>query len=286
MGIRGKGRSDKGKRKAERGSKTHAPAKKSKVPFRANKPKEKPLNLPKFDDKMRLNKFLAHAGVCARREADTLIAAGTVEVNGEIVTELGFKIDPTVDKVKYGGHTVRTENKQYLVINKPKDFGTNANDPLRRRNVMQLVKNATKETVYPVGKLDRNNTGLLVMTNDADLAQKLTHPKLKFKKVFHVVLNKPFAEKHFHELKEGITLDDGFIKPEDVKYAKNEFGSRELGIEIHTGRLHIVRRIFEHLGYEVSKIDRVVYGGITKKDLKRGQYRMLTPLEIQNLKNI
>ena len=271
------------KRKGRRSGEEGKPGKKD---FRKSFPSKKKPNLPKFDEEVRLNKYLAHAGVCSRREADTLIQAGAVEVNGQVVTELGVKVNPNKDTIKYGGETLRLETKRYVLLNKPKDFITSVTDPHGRRTVMQLVKSACKERVVPVGRLDRQTTGLLLFTNDGDLAKKLTHPRFRIKKVYHVVLDKNFSTDHMEQLRQGITLDDGLIKPDKVEFVKETYGGREVGIEIHSGRNRIVRRIFEYFGYNVIKLDRVMFGFLTKKDLPRGHYRHLTEMEVQNLKNL
>lgn len=233
------------------------------------------------DGSMRLNKYLANAGVSSRREADELIKAGAVTVNGKVVTEMGFRVMPT-DKINYGGETLRNEKKVYLILNKPKDYLTTTDDPRDRRTVMELIKDAGRERVYPVGRLDRNTTGLLLFTNDGDLATKLMHPKHGIKKVYHVLLNKNMKPDDYAQLHEGVELEDGFIKPDDASFITDN--KKEIGIEIHSGKNRIVRRIFEHLGYEVIKLDRVVFAGLTKKDLPRGKWRFLNTKEIGYLK--
>lgn len=233
------------------------------------------------DDAVRLNRYIANAGVCSRREADVLIATGVVTVNGKIVTEMGFKVNPT-DVVNYGGVPIKNETKKYLLLNKPKDYITTMDDPMERRTVMELTRGACKERLYPVGRLDRNTTGLLLFTNDGDLAAKLTHPKFEIRKVYHVTLNKKMATEDFKMLSDGLELADGFIKPDAVEYVGA--GKFELGIEIHSGKNRIVRRLMEHLGYEVIKLDRVAFAGLTKKDLPRAKYRFLTDKEISFLK--
>lgn len=233
------------------------------------------------DGSMRLNKYLANAGVSSRREADELIKAGAVTVNGKVVTEMGFRVMPT-DKINYGGETLRNEKKVYLILNKPKDYLTTTDDPRDRRTVMELIKDAGRERIYPVGRLDRNTTGLLLFTNDGDLATKLMHPKHGIKKVYHVLLNKNMKPDDYAQLHEGVELEDGFIKPDDASFITDN--KKEIGIEIHSGKNRIVRRIFEHLGYEVVKLDRVVFAGLTKKDLPRGKWRFLNTKEIGYLK--
>jgi len=232
---------------------------------------------------IRLNKFLADAGICSRREADKLIESGVIKVNGKTVTKLGTKVSRT-DKVMYGDQTLRAEKLQYVLLNKPKDYITTSNDPQQRKTVMMLVKNACKERIYPVGRLDRNTTGLLLFTNDGELAKKLTHPKHNVKKLYHVVLDKPLSKNHLLEIAAGLNLEDGKITPDKIAYDRAADDKREIGIEIHSGKNRIVRRIFEHLGYKVIKLDRVMFAGLTKKDLPRGKWRHLTEKEISMLK--
>jgi 23S rRNA pseudouridine2605 synthase len=246
--------------------------------------KEKGKNLKLHDDGLiRLNKFLADAGICSRREADKLIESGVIKVNGKIVTKLGTKVSRT-DKVMYGDQTLKAEKLQYILLNKPKGYITTSDDPQNRKTVMTLVEKACKERIYPVGRLDRNTTGLLLFTNDGDLAKKLTHPKYKIKKIYHVVLDKPLAKNDMIKIAEGIELEDGFISPDMIAYDKTVDDKREIGIEIHSGRNRIVRRIFEHLGYKVVKLDRVMFASLTKKDLPRGRWRHLTEKEVGMLK--
>ncbi len=230
---------------------------------------------------IRLNRYIANAGVCSRREADVLIATGVVTVNGKIVTEMGYKVNPT-DVVNYGGVPIKNETKKYLLLNKPKDYITTMDDPEDRRTVLHLTKQACKERLYPVGRLDRNTTGVLLFTNDGDMTAKLTHPKFDVRKVYHVTLNKKITSEDYRAINEGIELSDGFIKPDAVEHVGA--GKFELGVEIHSGRNRIVRRMFEHLGYEVIKLDRVAFAGLTKKDLPRGKYRFLTEKEVSFLK--
>ena len=233
------------------------------------------------DDAVRLNRYVANAGICSRREADVLIATGVVTVNGKIVTEMGYKVNPT-DVVTYGGVPIKNEVKKYLLLNKPKDYITTMDDTEERKTVMELIRKACKERLYPVGRLDRNTTGVLLFTNDGDLTAKLTHPKFNVRKVYHVVLDKRITSEDFRTLSEGVELADGPIKPDAIEYVGE--GKSELGVEIHSGRNRIVRRLFEHLGYEVMKLDRVVFAGLTKKDLPRGKHRFLTPKEIDFFK--
>ena len=231
---------------------------------------------------LRLNKFLANAGVCSRREADEFIQAGVVTVNGEVVTELGTKILRT-DEVKFHDTPVSLEKKVYVLLNKPKDYVTTSDDPQQRKTVMDLVKDVCPERIYPVGRLDRNTTGVLLLTNDGDLASKLTHPKFLKKKVYHVHLDKNLTSHDMDQIREGITLEDGEIKADAVEYA-DEHDKSQVGIEIHSGKNRIVRRIFESLGYRVTKLDRVQFAGLTKKNLRRGDWRFLTEKEVDMLR--
>ena len=231
---------------------------------------------------LRLNKFLANAGVCSRREADEFIQAGLVTVNGEVVTELGTKILRT-DEVKFHDAPVTLEKKVYVLLNKPKDYVTTSDDPQQRKTVMDLVKDVCPERIYPVGRLDRNTTGVLLLTNDGDLASKLTHPKFLKKKVYHVHLDKNLTAHDMQQISEGITLEDGEIKADAVAYA-DDHDKSQVGIEIHSGKNRIVRRIFESLGYRVTKLDRVQFAGLTKKNLRRGDWRFLTEKEVDMLR--
>lgn len=231
---------------------------------------------------LRLNKFLANAGVCSRREADEFIQAGLVTVNGEVVTELGTKILRT-DEVKFHDAPVTLEKKVYVLLNKPKDYVTTSDDPQQRKTVMDLVKDVCPERIYPVGRLDRNTTGVLLLTNDGDLASKLTHPKFLKKKVYHVHLDKNLTAHDMDQIREGITLEDGEIKADAVEYADDR-DKAQVGIEIHSGKNRIVRRIFESLGYRVTKLDRVQFAGLTKKNLRCGDWRFLTEKEVDMLR--
>jgi 23S rRNA pseudouridine2605 synthase len=254
--------------------------------FSKNKIREgkKPVkSAPNPDGLIRLNKYLSNAGVASRREADNLILSGTVKVNDVVVDQLGYKIKPT-DKVSYGDAAVKTERKVYLLLNKPKDYITTVDDPKDRKTVMELIQGACRERIYPVGRLDRNTTGLLLFTNDGELTTKLTHPKHGIKKVYHVTLNKGLKIDDFKAIVEGIELEDGPVKADDLAFVGE--GKKEVGIEIHSGRNRIVRRIFEQLGYDVLKLDRVVFAGLTKKDLPRGKHRFLTAKEISFLQMI
>ena len=238
--------------------------------------------LPTFSDTVRLNKYLSNAGVCSRREADVLIKTGVVSVNGEIITEMGYKVSPT-DVVKYDGGSIRPEKKRYVLLNKPKGFITTMDDPHGRKTVMSLVKKACKERIYPVGRLDKETTGLLLFTNDGDLAKKLTHPRHKASKIYHVTLNKKVVKEDLQKLMAGIKLEDGTTIFDNAEYVNNE-NSKEVGVELHSGKNRIVRRSFEAMGYKVVKLDRVTFSGLTKRDLPRGMYRKLTEKEVAFLK--
>ena len=234
------------------------------------------------NEPIRLNKFLANAGVCSRREADEFIQAGVVTVNGEVVTELGTKVMRT-DEVRFHDQPVSLEKKVYVLLNKPKDYVTTSDDPQQRKTVMDLVKNACPERIYPVGRLDRNTTGVLLLTNDGDLASKLTHPKFLKKKIYHVHLDKNVTAHDMQQIAEGITLEDGEIKADAIEYA-SDTDKKQVGIEIHSGKNRIVRRIFESLGYKVTKLDRVQFAGLTKKNVRRGDWRYLTEEEVDRLR--
>ena len=237
------------------------------------------------DDSIRLNKFISNAGICSRREADELIKAGAVTVNGKVITEMGYKIKRT-DLVNYGGQGLKPERQVYILLNKPKDYITTSEDPQERRTVLELIKGACKERVYPVGRLDRNTTGLLLLTNDGELTDKITHPSFKQKKIYHVELDKPVKKEHLKAIEEGLELEDGLIKVDEIKYVDDSDSKKEIGITLHSGRNRIVRRIFEHFEYKVKKLDRVYFAGLTKKDLARGRWRFLTPMEINMLKMV
>lgn len=234
------------------------------------------------EEPIRLNKFLANAGVCSRREADEFIQAGVVSVNGVVVTELGTKVKRS-DEIKFHEQPVNIEKKVYVLLNKPKDYVTTSDDPQARKTVMDLVKNACRERIYPVGRLDRNTTGVLLLTNDGDLASKLTHPKYLKKKVYHVYCDKNVTARDLDQIAAGITLEDGEIHADAISYA-SETDKSQVGIEIHSGKNRIVRRIFESLGYRVIKLDRVLFAGLTKKNLRRGDWRFLTEQEVNMLR--
>lgn len=234
------------------------------------------------NEPIRLNKYLANAGVCSRREADEYIQAGAVLVNGTVVTELGTKVLRS-DEVRFRDQPVTMEKKVYVLLNKPKDYVTTSDDPQQRKTVMDLVKNACEERIYPVGRLDRNTTGVLLLTNDGDLASKLTHPKFLKKKVYHVYLDKPVTATDLQKIAEGIELEDGEVHADAIEYA-SPTDEKQVGIEIHSGKNRIVRRIFESLGYRVVKLDRVQFAGLTKKNLRRGDWRFLTQKEVEMLR--
>ncbi|QNR84870.1 rRNA pseudouridine synthase [Pedobacter riviphilus] len=234
---------------------------------------------------IRLNRYISNAGICSRRKADELIAAGIITVNGEAITELGHKVDPAKDLVRYNGELLKREKKVYVLLNKPKDYITTTDDPQERRTVMQLVDKASRERIYPVGRLDRNTTGLLLMTNDGDLADKLSHPKNGITKIYNVELDKSLSQGDLNKIAFGLELEDGLIKPDNISYVAGGT-KKEIGIQIHSGKNRIVRRIFEHLGYNVEKLDRVVYGNLTKKDLPRGRWRYLEDHELIQIKHL
>lgn len=239
--------------------------------------------LPSFNEnEIRLNKYLSNAGICSRREADVLIQTGVVTVNGEIITELGYKVNPG-DSVQYDGETINAETKRYVLLNKPKGFITTMDDPMGRKTVMGLIRKACRERIYPVGRLDRDTTGLLLFTNDGDMAKKLTHPRYQAKKIYHVELNKSVAREDLEKLMKGVDLEDGRTRFDMADFVKDG-SAREIGVELHSGKNRIVRRMFEALGYEVIKLDRVQFSGLTKKDLPRGMFRHLTESEVSFLK--
>ena len=252
-----------------------------KIPHKAiSKPKK--IEEKEIKEGIRLNKYLSNAGIASRREADTLISAGLVSINGKIVTELGIRVMPK-DIVKFNNETVNPDKKIYVLLNKPKDYITTLNDPEGRKTVLDLVKDACKERIYPVGRLDRNTTGLLLLTNDGIITEKLSHPKYNKKKIYHVFLETAVSFEDMIRIKEGIELEDGLIAADQIDYVNN--AQDEIGIELHSGRNRIVRRIFEHLGYSIKKLDRVYYAGLTKKNLPRGKWRYLTQQEISKLYN-
>ncbi|MBS3773559.1 MAG: rRNA pseudouridine synthase [Bacteroidales bacterium] len=234
------------------------------------------------DDFIRLNKFIANSGLCSRRQADELIRSGEITVNQQKVTELGTKVKST-DEVRYKGKLLQNERPVYILLNKPKDYVTTVKDKNARKTVMELVKGACTQRIYPVGRLDRNTTGVLLLTNDGELAKRLTHPHYKKKKVYHVVLDKPVTKTHLEQIAEGVKLEDDVVAADAVSYVDPE-DKTQIGIEIHTGQNRVIRRIFETLGYKIKKLDRVYFAGLTKKNLKRGRWRFLTQKEINRLK--
>jgi len=249
------------------------------------KPFKKSGNLPKYNDSefMRLNKFIANAGVCPRREADTLIGAGVIAVNGKVVTELGTKVKRT-DKIQINGETISLEQHRYVLLNKPKDFLTTTDDPFSRKSVTNLIGDACKEYIFPVDKLNKASSGLLLFTNDGDLSKMLAHPKHAGKKIYHLTLNKPVAAEDLKQLTSGIEVDRQIVKVDEASYVGEK--TREIGIEISTGKFRLVSQMFEQMGYEIKKLDRVYYNGLTKKDLPRGRYRHLTDEEVLLLKRV
>ena len=277
--IREGGRSDASR--PERGWRERDPSTKRHVgrgPDRSSKRGRKAEEGGTGDGRIRLNRYLSNAGVASRREADKLIEAGVVTVNGVVVTELGTKVGPG-DRVHYGGQRLSTETKRYVLVNKPKDFITTTDDPHDRRTVMALIEHACKERLYPVGRLDRNTTGLLLMTNDGDLAKKLTHPSFGAEKIYHATLDKAVTRADLEKLVAGIELEDGLATADEASFVANGT-KKEVGLKLHMGRNRVVRRMFEALGYEVVKLDRVVFAGLTKKDLPRGKWRHLTDREV------
>lgn len=238
----------------------------------------------KKDDLIRLNKFLAHAGICSRREADTLIESGAVKVNGKVVTELGTKVRPD-DKIQYGKRVVKPEKPVYVLLNKPKDHITTTADEKGRKTVMELVRNACRERLYPVGRLDRNTTGLLLLTNDGAMAKKLTHPRAQVQKLYHVILDRNLKSADMEKLTKGVELEDGKVAADSVAFVKDSAsGKREVGLTIHSGRNRVIRRMFEALGYDVKQLDRVMFAGLTKKDIPRGSWRYLSEKEVAQLR--
>ncbi len=235
------------------------------------------------DGFMRLNKYIAKSGICSRREADKLIETGIITINGKLVTELGFKVQRH-DRVVMDGQLLTAEKLHYILLNKPKGFITTTDDPQERKTVMSLVERATDDRIYPVGRLDMKTSGLLLFTNDGDLAKKLTHPKHRVRKVYQVSLDKPLTKNDMQKIVDGIDLEDGEIVVDKIAYVEGQDNKKEVGLQIHSGRNRIVRRIFEQLGYEVVRLDRVVFAGLTKKDLPRGKWRWLSNKEVDFLK--
>lgn len=248
----------------------------------AGKLSEKKTQARSPDEKIRLNKFIANSGVCSRREADNLIAMGLISVNGKVITEMGYKVNPG-DEVRYEDKVLRAERPVYILMNKPKGFLTTTRDPQERNTVLHIIGNAVKERVYPVGRLDRNTTGLLLLTNDGDLAEKLSHPSYNIKKIYKVELDKPLTKADFQKILEGVPLEEGRAMVDDLAIVSPD--GKTIGLELHIGWNRVVRRIFEALGYEVIKLDRTVYAGLDKKDLPRGAWRFLKADEVVRLKH-
>ena len=275
------------KGKSQGGSNSRKPFGKSEGGFKGKPRTQERKSYPKFNPnkqtgEVRLNRFVAQSGVCSRREADELITAGLVSVNGVIVTELGTKVMPG-DEVRFNGEKIQGEHKVYLLLNKPKGYVTTIEDDHAAKTVMELVAGACTERIYPVGRLDKNSLGLLLFTNDGDITRTLTHPSLKKKKIYEVTLDKPLTRADFDTLAEGVDLEDGAAYFDEISWLKDD--KKSVGVEIHSGRNRIVRRMFEHLGYSVTKLDRVYYAGLTKKNLKRGAWRFLTVDEVNRLKS-
>jgi 23S rRNA pseudouridine2605 synthase len=266
-----------GEKKMIRINKKTTPLHKKEVPFVRSRPQKSAAT-----GEMRLNRFIANAGVCSRREADKYIAAGLVTVNGKTVTELGVKVK-TTDDIRFDGRKLNAEKKVYLLLNKPKDFVTTTDDPHAEKTVMDLIKDACPERIYPVGRLDKSTTGVLLFTNDGELSDRLTHPSHRMKKIYQVTLDKPLTKNDLTRIADGLELEDGPIAADAISYIDQK-AKNEIGIEIHSGRNRIVRRIFEHLGYRVRKLDRVFFAGLTKKNLQRGKWRFLSQKEVQFLK--
>ena len=250
--------------------------------FNSTKKVVKSATTKKEPGAMRLNRYIANAGLCSRREADTYIATGCVMINGKIVSEMGHQVLPG-ESVSFNGRIITAEKKMYVLLNKPKGYVTTLEDPHADKTVMELIANACTERIYPVGRLDKSTTGLLLFTNDGDMTKRLTHPKYNRKKIYHVYLDQKVTKNHLQEIVDGITLEDGFVAADSVSYV-SEDDKKQVGIEIHSGKNKIVRRIFEHLGYKVEKLDRVYFCGLTKKDLPRGRWRFLTDEEVSLLK--
>jgi len=256
-------------------------------PEKLNKPLKVIHRREKNEDSglIRLNKYISNSGICSRRDADKYIQAGAISVNGKVVTELGTKIGPK-DKVLYGDQAISREIPKYILLNKPKGYITTLDDPEKRKTVMALISGACKERVYPVGRLDRNTTGLLLFTNDGNIAKKLTHPRYGIKKIYHVEIDKPLTKADFMKIEAGLSLEEGLIKVDQIEFIGNGQDKKQIGIELHSGQNRIVRRIFEYFDYQVVKLDRVYYAGLTKKNLPRGHWRFLEELEINMLKMI
>ena len=276
-----------GRKLTQKGPEAKAGPKKTKAHKPSYSPRRKPpAKLQPLADSnapMRLNRFVAQAGICSRREADVLIKAGVVSVNGEVITEMGYRVSLS-DKVQVEGDTIKAETKRYILLNKPKNFLAAAEDPAGRRTVMQLIKGACKERVYPVGRLDKDTTGLLVLTNDGEMAKRLSNPKIGVRNLYHASVYEKVKKEHLNAMLEGFILDEKFVRVDKSSFVKDD--PRQIGVEIHSGRNRIVRRIFEHFGYRVTKLDRVIFGCLTKKDVPRGEWRHVSEQELSILRMI
>ncbi|WP_397445801.1 pseudouridine synthase [Polaribacter sp. R77954] len=275
-------RRQEGKKSAPLNRKTTKPL--SRKPVKKDYKKTTPVKKSDESQGIRLNKYIANSGICSRREADTYIEHGSVQVNGKLVTEMGYKVQPN-DVVQFDGTSITPEQKRYILLNKPKNYITTMDDDRGRKTVMELIANASKERIYPVGRLDRNTTGLLLFTNDGDLAKKLTHPKHNVRKLYHASLDRKLDLKDLEKLRGEVIIEGKKVFIDAVSYINGEPKS-EIGIEIHSGRNRIVRKIFEHVGYKVNKLDRVIFSELTKKNLPRGRWRSLTTLEVANLQKL
>lgn len=271
-----------GKRKSQSTTKKRFDNRKKFSKREEDKPKQKQTKTSSESEGIRLNKYISNSGICSRREADVYIASGSASVNGKTITEMGYKVQLT-DEVRFDGSLISPEKKRYVLLNKPKNFITTMDDDRGRKTVMELVGNASKERIYPVGRLDRNTTGLLLFTNDGEMAKKLTHPKHNIQKIYHASLDKKLSNSDLNKIAEGFILDERRVLVDEISYIINQPKS-EVGVKIHSGRNRIVRRIFEHFNYSVVKLDRVIFAGLTKKDLPRGHWRYLTEMEVNNLK--
>ena len=284
QGRRGGARKGSAGPRGNRSAKPSKPrgAKRPGTPRPGSKPKLKFAPVPDSTATMRLNRFIAQSGVCSRREADVMIGAGVVSVNNNVVTELGFKVDPTKDLVRVEGDTIRPETMRYVLVNKPKNFLGVESDASGRRSVGDLIKQACKERIYPVDRIEKESTGLILFTNDGELAKRLNHPKVSLRELYHITLAKKAAPEDLEKVMEGFVLDQGFVKAKAASFVKND--PHEIGMELHSNRSRIVRRMWEHLGHKVIKVDRVVYGPLTKKDLPRGHWRHLSQEELNMLR--
>ncbi|MBI5218809.1 MAG: rRNA pseudouridine synthase [Bacteroidia bacterium] len=265
-----------------RPSKLYRPDKLGKSPYSKKKQLEYKKTNPDKEERTRLNKYIANAGICSRREADEYIRAGLVRVNGVVITGMGYKVSPG-DEVRFHDNILKQEKKVYILLNKPKDYITTTDDPHAKQTVMDLIKGACRERVYPVGRLDRNTTGVLLLTNDGEIAKKLTHPKYNKKKIYHVFLDKNISMSDLLKIADGVDTEAGFANADNASYV-DESDKKQVGVEIHTGQNHVVKLMFEAIGYKVTKLDRVYFAGLTKKSLQRGEWRFLTEKEINMLR--